>query len=129
MSSWQFVCELDELLPDSGVAALIDGRQLAIFRVGQQVYALDNFDPHSAANVLSRGIVGDMQGTVLLLVPPADATADVVASYQALYDGQCADARYSVAVPAGETVTYYLTIDEQPSFQRLFAGVGNELTN
>lgn len=67
--SWQFVCELDELLPDSGVAALIDGRQLAIFRVDQQVYALDNFDPHSAANVLSRGIVGDMQGELVVASP------------------------------------------------------------
>ena len=85
MSSWQFVCELDELLPDSGVAALIDGRQLAIFRVDQQVYALDNFDPHSAANVLSRGIVGDMQGELVVASP-------VYKHHFSLITGRCLEA-------------------------------------
>lgn len=84
-SSWQFVCELDELLPDAGVAALIDGRQLAIFRVGQQVYALDNFDPHSAANVLSRGIVGDMQGELVVASP-------VYKHHFSLITGRCIEA-------------------------------------
>src|SRR5689334_14110965 len=64
--SWHFICELDELLPDSGVAALIEGHQFAIFRVDDRVYALDNFDPHSQANVLSRGIVGDLEGELVV---------------------------------------------------------------
>lgn len=62
-------------------------------------------------------------------VPSAGATPEVIEAYNALYDGECADARYSVNVPAGETVTYYLAIDEQPTFERVFAGAGNELTN
>ena len=37
-------------------------RQIAIFRVGDAIYALDNYDPHSEANVLSRGLVGDLNG-------------------------------------------------------------------
>ena len=82
---WQFVCELDELLPDSGVAALIDGHQFAIFRVGQQVYALDNFDPHSGANVLSRGIVGDMQGEPVVASP-------VYKHHFSLITGRCLEA-------------------------------------
>jgi nitrite reductase (NADH) large subunit len=67
--SWHFICELDELLPDSGAAALIEGHQFAIFRVDDQVYALDNFDPHSQANVLSRGIVGDLEGELVVASP------------------------------------------------------------
>jgi nitrite reductase (NADH) large subunit len=67
--SWHFICELDELLPDSGVAALIEGHQFAIFRVDDRVYALDNFDPHSQANVLSRGIVGDLEGELVVASP------------------------------------------------------------
>ena len=34
-----------------------------------QVYALDNFDPHSGANVLSRGIVGDLSGELVVASP------------------------------------------------------------
>ncbi|MGH8188527.1 MAG: nitrite reductase small subunit NirD, partial [Steroidobacteraceae bacterium] len=83
--SWQFVCELDELLPDSGVAALIDGHQFAIFRVGQQVYALDNFDPHSGVNVLSRGILGDMQGELVVASP-------VYKHHFSLITGRCLEA-------------------------------------
>jgi NAD(P)H-dependent nitrite reductase small subunit len=68
-SVWRCVCDLDEVLPDSGVAALLDGRQIAIFRVGESVFALDNYDPHSEANVLSRGLIGDLQGETVVASP------------------------------------------------------------
>ena len=67
--AWRFVCDLQEILPETGVAALIDGRQLAIFRVDDQVYALDNYDPNSAANVLARGLIGDVQGEAVVASP------------------------------------------------------------
>src|SRR5688572_21155687 len=84
-SSWQFVCGLDELLPDSGVAALIDGHQFAIFRVDDGVYAIDNFDPHSRANVLSRGLIGDMQGELVVASP-------VYKHHFSLVSGRCLEA-------------------------------------
>ncbi len=68
-SSWKFVCELDDILPGAGVAALIDGKQIAIFRNGDDVYALDNYDPNSEANVLSRGLIGDIQGDLVVASP------------------------------------------------------------
>jgi nitrite reductase (NADH) large subunit len=68
-ASWQFICELDDVIPDAGVAAFVDGRQIAIFRVGDQVYALDNYDPNSEANVLSRGLVGDLNGEPVVASP------------------------------------------------------------
>ena len=41
------------------MAALLDGRQVALFRtVDGMLHAVDNCDPKSGANVLSRGIVG-----------------------------------------------------------------------
>jgi nitrite reductase (NADH) large subunit len=67
--SWKFVCELDEILPGAGVAALIDGKQIAVFRNGDDVYALDNYDPNSDANVLARGLVGDIQGELVVASP------------------------------------------------------------
>ena len=57
---WTDVCAFDDLLPDRGVCALVDGEQVAIFRVSPHgdLYALSNYDPFSDAYVLSRGIVG-----------------------------------------------------------------------
>jgi nitrite reductase (NADH) small subunit len=56
---WTTICPLEHILPDTGVCALLHDRQVAVFRVGDEVYAIDNFDPFSQAYVLSRGIVGD----------------------------------------------------------------------
>ncbi len=81
-SPWRFICDLEEILPDAGVAALIDGKQIAVFRVGDQVYALDNFDPNSEANVLSRGIVGDVQGELVVASP-------VYKQHYSLITGRC----------------------------------------
>ena len=61
---WTTICSLERILPNTGVCALINDRQVAIFRVGEgiDVYAIDNYDPFSKAYVLSRGIVGDRNG-------------------------------------------------------------------
>jgi NAD(P)H-dependent nitrite reductase large subunit/NAD(P)H-dependent nitrite reductase small subunit len=66
---WSHICELDELWPNIGVGAWVNGRQIAVFRVGETLYALDNYDPASGANVLSRGIVGDVKGECVVASP------------------------------------------------------------
>lgn len=68
-SPWCFVCELVDCLPDSGVCVDLDGKQIAVFRVDDSVYALDNRDPASGANVLARGIVGDVGGETVVASP------------------------------------------------------------
>jgi len=70
-ASWTEICPLEDILPDMGVAALVDGQQVAVFRVGEtdQVYALGNHDPFSNADVLSRGILGDIAGTLVVASP------------------------------------------------------------
>jgi assimilatory nitrate reductase catalytic subunit len=62
-------CRLEDILPDTGVCALVEGRQVALFRVGEAVFALGNLDPFSKANVLSRGIVGDLKGELVVASP------------------------------------------------------------
>lgn len=53
------VCEVDRILPESGVAALVDGEAVAVFRDHRgDVYALSNYCPFAQASVLSRGILG-----------------------------------------------------------------------
>jgi NAD(P)H-dependent nitrite reductase small subunit len=70
MKEWTAVCRLDDIVPNSGVCALIGERQVAVFRLDDDsVYALSNHDPFSQANVLSRGIVGDLKGELVVASP------------------------------------------------------------
>ena len=70
MREWAAVCRLDDIVPNTGVCALVAGRQIAVFRLDDDsLYALDNFDPFSRANVLSRGIVGDLRGEPVVASP------------------------------------------------------------
>lgn len=67
---WRAVCRLDDLTPDRGVAALVDGALVAVFLLrGGDVLALDDLDPFSGADVLSRGIVGDVEGEPTVASP------------------------------------------------------------
>lgn len=64
------VCQLDDLVPERGAAALIDGTQVAIFRLlDGTVRAVSQRDPFSGANVMSRGIVGTRQGEPTVAAP------------------------------------------------------------
>ena len=57
--TWIPVCRYDDVQPERGVAVLIGGEQVAVFRAFDgSLYALGNQDPYSGAFVLSRGIVG-----------------------------------------------------------------------
>jgi nitrite reductase (NADH) small subunit len=71
MTVWIDVCHVDDLQPDSGICALVKGRQVAIFHLTKPgaVYAIGNFDPFSGANVLSRGMVGDLGGRPMVASP------------------------------------------------------------
>ena len=68
---WINVCPATDLNEGMGVCALIGGRQVAVFRLSGdgQLYAIANHDPFSAANVLSRGVVGDLKGQPVVASP------------------------------------------------------------
>ena len=67
---WTPVCTIDRLTPDRGVAALVDGQQVAVFLLATgELYAVDNHDPCSGANVLSRGLIGDIDGVPTVASP------------------------------------------------------------
>ena len=69
-SRWQAVCGLQDLECERGVAALVDGVQVALFRLHDgTLAALDHRDPVSGANVLARGIVGS-RGDVPTVASP-----------------------------------------------------------
>ncbi|MCT2587335.1 nitrite reductase small subunit NirD [Actinophytocola gossypii] len=99
------VCALSDLLPDRGAAALLpSGEQVALFRTGAgEVFALSNIDPFSRAAVLSRGIVGDLDGVPVVASPMHKQHFD-------LRTGTCVEDRavsvrvYRVRVEAGQVV-------------------------
>jgi nitrite reductase (NADH) small subunit len=66
---WVAVCTLSQLLPERGVAVLVGGEQVALFRVtgssggplgrpSDTVHAVGHRDPFSGAHVMARGILG-----------------------------------------------------------------------
>ena len=70
-NQWIDVCNLDDITPNTGVGALVEGQSVALFRVGHEkrIYALSNKDPFSQANVMCRGIIGDLQGERVIASP------------------------------------------------------------
>lgn len=69
MAEFIEVCGVNDLIADSGVAALIKGEQIALFYIGQQVYAVGNLDPIRESNVMSRGMTGDADGELYVASP------------------------------------------------------------
>jgi nitrite reductase (NADH) small subunit len=69
--TWTAICTVRDIVPNTGVCALVDDKQVAVFRIGrgEEVYAIDNFDPNSQAAVLSRGLVGNL-GERLVVASP-----------------------------------------------------------
>jgi nitrite reductase (NADH) small subunit len=56
---WVPVCPYPLLEPERGVAALVGGEQVAIYRTHDgELFAIGNLDPINGAYVMSRGIVG-----------------------------------------------------------------------
>ncbi|AFY37437.1 assimilatory nitrite reductase (NAD(P)H) small subunit [[Leptolyngbya] sp. PCC 7376] len=96
IQQWMTVCTVTDIFPNTGVCALVEGQQVAIFRVQtngeDKVFALSNYDPFSKANVLSRGILGDRQGVIKVASPIYKQNFN-------LATGECLDDE-SVSVPS-----------------------------
>lgn len=94
---WVTICAVSDIVQNTGVNALVNGEQVAVFRVGEtdEVYAIGNFDPFSKAYVMSRGIVGDRQGVLKVASPIYKQNFN-------LKTGECLD-DVSVKIPAYET--------------------------
>lgn len=81
---WHRVCELAALPEQAGRSAWLEGRVLALFRLGEHVYALDGVDPLAGVAVLGRGLVGDAGGEPVVASP-------LYKQRYALMDGRCLD--------------------------------------
>ena len=82
---WRVVCPIDRLIPGRGVGARVAGAQVAVFLLADgTVLAVDDHDPFSGADVLSRGLVGEVDGRATVASPVYKQRFD-------LLTGQCID--------------------------------------
>lgn len=100
MSDFHAVCSVDDLIANSGVTALVEDVQVALFYLDEQVFALNNFDPIGKANVMSRGMVGDLKGEFMVASP-------LMKQHYNLKTGECMDVE-GVSIP-----TYEVKIDNK----------------
>jgi nitrite reductase (NADH) small subunit len=70
-AQWISVCAETDFFPDTGLCALINQQQIAIFYAHRlkEYFAISNFDPIGKANVLSRGILGSIGDQVVVASP------------------------------------------------------------
>ncbi|MDP2227794.1 MAG: nitrite reductase small subunit NirD [Moraxellaceae bacterium] len=98
------VCSLQDLVPGVGLAALVKGQQVAVFRLRNgDIYAIGNHDPFSGANVISRGLTGDLKGFKVVASPIYKQHFDL-ATGQCLEDESVVLPVYAVRVE-GDTVS------------------------
>lgn len=101
VGTWTRVCELEEMPVGRGVAALVRGHSVALFRIGEdRVYALGNHDPFSRTTVLARGIVG-LRGEVPFVASPVHRQAFDLRTGICLDDPSVAVSHYETRVVDG----------------------------
>jgi nitrite reductase (NADH) small subunit len=102
--TWMPVCALDDIVPNTGVCALVNGEQVAVFHVAHgegSVFAIDNFDPGSHAAVLSRGLIGNLGERIVV-------ASQIYKHHFDLRTGECLEApensvsAYPVRVESGK---------------------------
>lgn len=103
------VCPVEALLPGRGAAALVDGRQVALFRLPRgSIYAIGNHDPFCGANVLARGVVGDLRGELVVASP-------MYKQHFSLVSGHCLeDDAVRVPVYPVRTLRGWVEVGSQP---------------
>jgi nitrite reductase (NADH) small subunit len=101
-------CRQSDLVENSGITALIDGQQIALFYITKPeptVYAIGNHDPFSKTNILSRGILCEINGRLSVASPMYKQHFD-------LATGQCIeDNSVSVPVYPAKIVVEHVQLD------------------
>ena len=103
MSNWVSVCKESDLIPGTGVCALLGDEQVAIFktRTESALYAINNYDPIGKANVLSRGLIGSI-GEEVVVASPLYKQHFNLSSGKCLEDENASVKTYAIRVEEGE---------------------------
>ena len=88
VNNWITVCSDTDLVTNSGVCALLNEQQIALFKIksanNEQLFAVSNWDPIGKANVLYRGLLGSVQDIKVIISP-------LYKQRYCLESGQCLD--------------------------------------
>lgn len=107
-ASYQAVCRVTDIELEGGVAALVRGEAVAVFRTYDgEVFALGNYDPYSRASVLARGIVGTRGETPFVASP-------MYKQPFCLRTGACLDDA-AVRVPSYDVVVHHGVVHVGPA--------------
>lgn len=116
--TWQAVCDLEDLEVDRGVAALVHGQAVALFRTARdELYAIGNQDPFHRASMLARGIVG-RRGRVDFVASPLHRRSFDLSTGLCLEDPGVQVTTYDVRVTDG-VVQVGPRRERAPSVRRL----------
>lgn len=108
--TWHRICRIADLEDCWGEAALVEGRQIALFRLSAtEVYAVTQRDPATAANVMARGIVGSRGSEPTIASPLHKQVYSLVTGecygdpdlYLRTYPVRLADGFIAVGLPLG----------------------------
>lgn len=101
-TTWSPVCSLDDIVPDTGVCALVQDRHVAVFHVKgeDRLFAIDNYDPNAQASVLSRGLIGNLGERIVVASP-------VFKHHFDLRSGECLEA------PEHSVSTYPVRVEKR----------------
>jgi nitrite reductase (NADH) small subunit len=105
------VARIDELPIDRGVAVLVDGHPIALFRLADgAIFAIDHIEPFTHVPVLARGLVGSVGDVATVSSPLHKQRFD-------LDSGRCVDdAAYAVSTWQVSVVDGVVTIgDRRPA--------------
>ncbi|WP_191600298.1 nitrite reductase small subunit NirD [Marinomonas algicola] len=91
--NWIQICTFDDLVAHAGIAARVTDSQVAIFfePESNQLYALSNWDPIAKANVMSRGLIAEVDGRLTVASP-------LYKQRYCLVTGECLDDAVSLPV-------------------------------
>ncbi|MGM0768162.1 MAG: nitrite reductase small subunit NirD [Pseudomonadota bacterium] len=84
-TTWDCVCKVEDLVPESGVAVWTKDGPVAVFYLPHRLpalFAVSHTDPFSGSNVLARGITGDIKGEPVVASP-------LYKQHFSLITGQC----------------------------------------
>jgi len=84
-TDWKAVCTVEDLVPESGIAVWTEDGPVAVFYLPHRLpalFAISHTDPFSGANVLARGITGDLKGEPVVASP-------LYKQHFSLVSGQC----------------------------------------
>ena len=113
---WDAVCTVDDLVPESGIAVWTEDGPVAVFYLPHRLpalFAISHTDPFSGANVLARGITGDLKGEPVVASPLYKQHFSLVTG-QCLEDETVSVKTYPVLLD-GETIRLEVPISQSES--------------